>query len=428
MKVRFFCVFTVIILLLTGTAMAAPSVHAPAAILIDEQTGIPLFEKNADTKMYPASTTKIMTAILAIEKGNPEDTVKASFTAVNSISFDSSKICLSEGEQLTLSDLLYSLLIPSANDAANAIAEHISGSIDAFAAEMNAKAKELGAVNTHFVNPHGLHDENHYTTARDMALIAKYAMTLPLFRQIVSTRTFTIEPTPQCKEKRCLTSTNHLTDPNSPYYYEFATGIKTGYTDMAKNCLVSSAEKEGRKVIAVVMGDTMNEEGKTMSFVDSKVLLSYGIENLEYVKLTTEGELLSTIPVNNAKGEKKVALNALESVGVTLPEGAKKEDITKKEYIKDKISAPISKGEILGRMDYYYGDKLLKQIYMTADKDYERQPFLLGIFKSVFTSMWFYIIILIVLILYVFSEIAAHKRKSRRRRRADAVRKRNFVK
>ena len=230
-----------------------------SAILIDGDTGQILYDKNPHKKLQPASTTKIMTGILAIEKGNMNDIATVDEEVVHLT--DGSHIALEPGEQLKFEDLLNALLIESANDSALAIAKHISGSIDEFVKLMNDKAKEVGALNTNFVNPNGLTDENHLTTAYDLSMMAKYAMENDTFKQIVKNYTCTIPKTNKKDEIRYLKSSNKLLystkkiDVNGkivPIKYEGITGVKTGYTVAAQNCLVASAERENRKLIAVV--------------------------------------------------------------------------------------------------------------------------------------------------------------------------------
>ena len=192
-KIFVYCIIFSIIILNINRVSAQPSILSKSSILIDADSGTVLAEKDANKKMYPASLTKIMTAILAIEMGNLSDVIKVDDDTPYEI--DGSHIALEPGEMLTLKDLLYALMLPSANDAASAIAKHYGGSIEKFVKLMNDKAKELGAVNTNFVNPHGLHNNNHYTTAYDLALITRYAMKNEIFRTIVGTQKYEIQPT-----------------------------------------------------------------------------------------------------------------------------------------------------------------------------------------------------------------------------------------
>ncbi len=423
MKRKLLVICLLLLPLLASFAEAAPSVSAPCAILTDAETGLVLYEKNAHRKAYPASTTKVMTAILALEKGNLSDMVEVSFNAVNSISYDSSKAGLFEGEVFSLKDLVYALLICSANDAANVIAEHIGGDIDTFVQMMNTRAQELGAVNTHFVNTHGLHHEDHYTTAYDLALLGRHALTLPHFREIVAMRSYVLEPTPKYEEKRYLNSTNHLLNPQSQYYYTNAIGIKTGYTDAAKSCLVSASETEDATYVAVVLG-AESADGKTMSFVDSRALLSYGAEYCTPQVLCEAGTAAEGIPVKKAKDTDKVAVHTAEAVSAILPEGALAEEVEKLEYIKTDLEAPVRAGDILGKVEYRYNDMVIGQTYLVADTDVDKRSLIGDFFRRIFSSFWTYGILLILLIVITVRRARKTRAKNRRIRQAE-IRRRN---
>ncbi|MDD6308041.1 MAG: D-alanyl-D-alanine carboxypeptidase [Clostridia bacterium] len=413
----FILVFTLLGVMPT---LAAPSVLSPTAILIDGASGIMLYGKAQTQKAYPASTTKVMTAILALENGNFDDKVTVSFQAVNSISFDSSKAGWYEGEIVSFKDLVYSLLICSANDSANVIAEHVAGSIDAFVEKMNIRAQELGATNTHFVNTHGLHNEDHYTTAEDMAKLARFAMQMPAFREIVSLRTYTIAPTNKSETPRHLDNTNHLLNPSHTYYYENAVGIKTGYTDSARSCLVSAAEANGGFYIAVVFGGT-SETGQNASFVDSRALLSYGVEHCKPQKPVSAGSYISTVPVTGAKDCDSLPLYAATDVSYSLPPEANPADVEKKEYIKKDSTAPIDAGTALGRMEYWYGDTLVGQTLMLTKEPCEAQTFL----QLLFSSTWFYVIVFLLFCFWVLVRICKAQAKRRRRRKRAEMRRRS---
>jgi len=418
MKIKCFWLCILLIFVFTQVPlMAAPvSVSAPTYILIDGNSGITLSEKNADKRMYPASTTKIMTAILAIENCELDTVCTATFEDVNSISWDSTKVWLSEFEEMSVKDLIFSLLVCSANDAANVLGRHIAGDLDSFAKLMTARAAELGCTGTSFVNAHGLHHDKHYTTPRDLAIIARHAMTLPLFREVVMTREYTIEPTEKYDKQRIIKSTNHLLNPESSFYYEHANGIKTGYTVKAGNCLVSSAQSDRGFVISVVMGAD-KKDGKNWAFIDSKKLLQYGLEECVSVSRAKAGERLSSLPVANAKDAFLIPMLAQNDVNIILPEGADPDKIKKKEYnIKD-VSAPFVKGQTLGRMEYWYEDVKVGETLLVADRDYEYQPlaFIIHPAKKLLTSWWFWVL-LVLGILFIMTARANKSRKRRRRR------------
>jgi len=252
-------------------------VNSPCALLIEKETGDILYQRNANTKMFPASTVKMMTAILTLENCNLTDITTVSQNAVSSVPSSYSVADLVPGENLTIQDVLYALLLPSGNDAANVLAEHIGGNIDSFATMMNEKALKIGCLNTNFTNPSGIHNENMYTTASDLALIAQYAMNIEQFRNFVSTTTYTLPSTNAYPNSdRVFKNSNHLIHPDSSHHYEYATGIKTGYTDPAGNCLVASAKKDNIEFIAVILGSTQTNFGDQSKFTDAKTLFKFG--------------------------------------------------------------------------------------------------------------------------------------------------------
>lgn len=334
------------------------NVAAPSAILIDAESGRVLYEKNADEKHYPASTTKIMTAILAVEYGKFDEVVTVGENPPL-VKIGSSQIYLVPGEQLTLDQLLYALMLESANDAAVAIAEHISGSVEEFAKLMNEKAKIIGAKNTHFVNPNGLHDENHYTTARDLSLIAKYAMTLPKFREVVKTLNYTIPKTNKQYERSYITNSNKLLwKVNDKYRYEYATGIKTGYTTEAKSCLVGGAKKDDVELISVVMAT----DGSGI-YTDTISLFEYGFANYHKVGLLKKDQIATTVSVEGS--EEKLNLVAAEDFSVLLND-SEKSRLSTDIRVNDTIKLPVEKGETLAQMHFYLDGAEINKVNLLA--------------------------------------------------------------
>ena len=261
----------------TESVKASLSVNAPSALLIEKSSGDILYQKEAFTPMYPASTVKIMTAIIALENCSLDEPVTVSESAISTVPSGYTVSKIQVGEILTTRDLLYALLVPSGNDAANALAEHIAGNVPAFANMMNEKAKQLGCQNTYFTNPNGVHDANMHTTAYDLALMAKHAMNIEEFRTIVSTETYTLPSSNVYPlNDRVLHNSNHLITTASPHFYEYATGIKTGYTNPAQNCLVAGAKKDNIEFIAVILGSTFPNAGNQAKFVDAKNLFEFG--------------------------------------------------------------------------------------------------------------------------------------------------------
>lgn len=270
----------------TRAASTAPTVSADSAVLMDADTGEILYSKNIDDAYPPASTTKIMTALLTLEKCKLDDVVTV---GKNPPLADGSKIYIYEGEQLTVKQLLYGMLLPSANDCAEALAEHIGGSMDGFAKLMNERAKELGCKNTNFVNPSGLYNENHKTSARDLALIMSELSKHPEYKEIATTLAYKIAPTNKSTLERPLWNENKLIQQYSGYYYPYCIGGKTGYTIQSQHSYVSVSVKDGRRLVVALVHDSQ----KTF-FRDAINLFNYGYNGFEKVPVYSKGDVVTT--------------------------------------------------------------------------------------------------------------------------------------
>lgn len=333
-----------------------------AVLIMESSTGKVVYEKNGYQKKYPASTTKILTAILAIEHCNLDESATASEFAINSIPSGYSTANIQIGETLSVRDLLYALMLQSANESAVILAEHISGSQEAFADLMNKKAVEIGCKNTNFVNPNGIHNENHYTTAYDLALMAKYAMKNETFREIVKTTSFTLPATNAYPANtRTYNNTNNLIiydNRNRPdnYYYKEATGIKTGYTSFAKNCLVSSAEKNGIEYICVVLGASIiYEDGHSISarYVDTINLFNYAFDNYSFRLLVDKGFNVDSVEIENATKEtKNLDLLLSNEINIFASIDNRDTEIQPEISLIEGLRAPISKGDTVGTISY----------------------------------------------------------------------------
>ena len=247
-----------------------------SCVLMDAYTGEILYAKNPDTRRYPASTTKIMTLLVSIEKCDGRQIVTVPACA-SEITLDSSRVPVYPGEVMPMRDLWYGLIYNSGNDAANAIAYLTSGSIKAFVEDMNKKAQELGMTNTHFTNAHGLHNQEHYTTARDMATLTYYALDIDLFREITFSTGYTMQATSK-RDELLLDHHYPITDYTSKYYYPYARGIKTGWHTQAGQCYVGAADKDGHELIAVVL---FSGTVKNYKWIDARKLFEYGFSVLE---------------------------------------------------------------------------------------------------------------------------------------------------
>ncbi len=251
-------------------ALTEDDLYAKACIVMEASTGHVLFSYEADTQLYPASTTKIMTLLLALERGGLDQEITIPACAAD-VPKDSSLVPVYEGEQMPFLDLLYGMMIRSGNDAANAVAELCAGSVDAFVARMNARARELGMTGTHFVNPHGYHDPEHYTTARDLAILARQGLTDPTFCQIVTCLRYTLPATSQ-RSELVIENAYDIFKPDSPYYIEGAAGVKSGYTSHAGFCYVGAAQRNGQTLIAVLL----DAPTRNRAWTDLKRLFAYG--------------------------------------------------------------------------------------------------------------------------------------------------------
>lgn len=343
-----------------------PSILAESAVLIDAKTGEVLYDKNMNEQHYPASTTKVITALLALENLDLSETVTIDAETPYT---EGSRIYLVEGEKITVEQLMYGLLLESANDAAVALGKEIAGSIPDFADMMNEKAKELGAKNTNFVNPNGLHDDAHVTTAYDLAMIAKEAMKNEKFRELVSTYRYIIPQTNK-QDTRYLYNTNRLIYDEKTKVpvngtmrtakYDGAIGIKTGYTSHAGGCLIAGAKRGDTELIAVVMKST--DPGR---FGDSIALLDYGFENYKSLKAMDEGTVLGEIKVNRG-AVRKVEVVAKDTAYATLPIEASEELVRTKIVLDKKVQAPVALGQKVGEVQIYEGNTMVGQIDAVA--------------------------------------------------------------
>lgn len=258
---------------------AKPEVAAEGAVLMEASTGKVIFEKNSGTRFYPASITKLLTALLVIENSRMDDMVLFRSSAVENLEAGAVALDMVAGDQMSVKDCLYAMLLKSANEVANALAEHVSGSVEAFTRQMTERAKALGCQNTNFVNPNGLNNAQHYTTAYDMALIASEAFRNETLCQIASTLTYQIPATIKSATPRTVTMGHKMLFPNDSRYYEGIVGGKTGYTSLAGNTLVTCVERDGIRLVAVVL------KSKQTHYADTKAMLDYGFQNAKALGL-----------------------------------------------------------------------------------------------------------------------------------------------
>ena len=412
------------------------NIDARGAILIDANTGVTIYEKNSHEKLYPASITKIMTAYLACKYGKFDDTLTASHNAIYGIGQGSSIIGIKEGEQISFLDGLYGIMMESANEVCMMVAEHIDGTVEKFVERMNKQAQDWGCKDTHFNNPHGFHDVDHYTTPYDMSLIAFNAIKDENFSKIWGTVDHTI-PANNKSPQRFLHNKDKMLKPTSDYYYQYAIGGKTGFHDDAKNTLVTCAEKDGVKLISVVM----KANGYNQAYTDSKTLLDYGFSVYKDNKVYTAGTYTDKIPVYQTYlsedynvGELNVTVAG--DVSAKLPSFVSANDVKTKaviDYGKDnnanKIYAPIKEGDKVGTMEFTYKDKTIATADITAsnsvesksDKQTAEMNLIINVkpvLHTILNALIFIIpvVIIIIILLVVRNNINKKKKKKRRKK------------
>lgn len=400
---------------------------SPYSMLVDMNTGRVLYEKNADEKIYPASTVKIMTAILALENCSLEDKVEASEAALSSVPDGVTAMDIMPGESLTVRQLLYGAMLASAADATNVLAEAVSGSVSEFVELMNDKAKELGMENTNFSNTHGEHDDRTYTTVRDMAKLSRYAMQNDDFREIVNTDQYEIQPTEKYKEVRKLVNTNYMVSRvrRADYYYDKAIGVKAGYTREAGSCLVEAAKSKDMELLALTFGSE-TVDGRAQGYIDCRDFFTTAFENYRTKIIVKKGTLLEQIPIKNARRASQVLLESGENLYFMYPVNEEDGEVTFTVRADSFARAPIKKGDVLGECEYFYGGTSAGIVNLVADKDYKFDAiaFVGDGFVRVVTSPLFIIAIIIIAAFFVQLWLRHKKEQQKRRRRMRARRRR----
>ena len=365
-------------------------ITAPNLILAETKTGRILYERNVDKQIYPASLTKLMTAILVVENSELDEIVTVSENAVISVPAGYVNSNLQVGEELTVEDLLYVMLIPSANDAANALAEHVGGSIESFSTMMNSRAKELGCTSSNFTNPSGLHQEEHYTTTRDLFYISQEAIQNKTIQKILGTTTYTLPSTNKYTgEKRVFTTTNYMIRGSlTKFYCDYCIGAKTGYTGEAKNCVVEFAKKDGIELTAIIMGENANVKGQ--KFLDAKIMFEYVFKHYKNEQVATKNQKYETIKINNGTKETR-NLDVLykENINILKDTEEKKEILKNTEYTN--VKAPLKKGEVVGKIIYTH-EGINYEVELIANNNVEESKVLANLLKILLIALIIYII------------------------------------
>lgn len=420
-----------------NTDSSSISINAKGAVLIEQESGKILFEKDGNKKMYPASTTKILTALIAIENGELDEVITVG-DEIELMNSNGSRAWLRVGEKMKLSNLLMGLMLPSGNDAAYTIALNIGRkisnnpslkreeAINIFVDKMNERAKEIGAINSNFVNPHGFHNNEHYSTPHDLALIGREALKYDFFKQIV--KTYRYEGINTSNQGHMWENTNQLLNKGSKNYYKYATGIKTGHTTPAGYCLVSSGSKEEMDVIAVVLNTS-----PTGQWVDSKTLLEYGLNNFIHHEVIKKGEVLQTFKVINKRPWDKLDLDLIAMF--SYEEVFNRSDISNIQWSIEwnseliepsndttegiKILSSLEKGEIIGRAIYTLNGEVLTEINIEAGRDIKRNYWIFNLpgMMFIYENKKVIVPVLLFLIVGIMLRNKVSRRKNKRRKR-----------
>ncbi len=433
-KYRFLALLLLLALLLPGSALALddPGADATAALLVDADYNVVLYEFNAHEKRYPASITKVMTALLtleAVDRGelSLSDMITAPEGIHNGLAADGSTQNIKSGEVMSLKDLLYCVLLPSANEACNVLAYAVAGGVDEFVALMNQRAAELGMTGTHFANTHGLHDDNHYTTAWDIWLMAHEAMKNETFREIVSTKEYYV-PATNISDQRHFYNTNALLTAlkYSGYVYQPAIGIKTGSTGEAGLCLVSAAEQDGRTLYCVVLGAELAHQPdnsyKRMNFVESSRLLKWGFDNFSYRTILESSDPVAQIEVTLSDTD-HVLVRPEGTLSALLPNDLDLSEFTQTVTLDaESVEAPVTEGQVLGKITLSYDGEEYGTLDLVALNDVARSELLYRIdrVEKFFANPWVKVaaVALILFILVLIIACSIHRKRRRRRTRS----------
>lgn len=407
-----------------AAALDDPKIDATAAILVNPDTGMVLYEKSADEKRYPASTTKIMTALIVLENANMDDVVTAEEADFHDVTWDASNADIKVGEQVKVLDLLYALMLPSANEAANMLARHVGGTIENFVDMMNARASELGCTGTHFVNPNGLHSDDHYTTARDLYTIAQEAMKDETFATVVNTAQHRMAKTNMHDERIIFTTNQLIFSSYQPWFYAYAKGIKTGHTSEAGNCLVSYSNRRDAKLFSVVLGcaDAPDSSTVAKSFTETKRLFEWGYENFVSKTLAKQGDAIQQIDVRLSADTTKLVLTAGRDLNASIPKDLDPEDMEKQITVPESQNAPIKAGDVIGSMTFSYGGVEYGTVELVALNDVELSKVLYyadkleNFFKGTVFKV-ILVVLLIFIVLYVIFNLTFGRMRRRKQRK-----------
>lgn len=417
-----FCLTLLLLILGAGPvalASPAPDIEAEAVLLADPETGQIFYEKNIHEQRYPASTTKIMTALVVLEQCELDEVVTVSEAAYACDGYVGSSAGLKIGEQLSVLEMLYCLLLPSGNEAAYALAEHVAGTTEAFAEMMTDRAQELGCENTVFYNPSGLPDEN-LTTAYDLFLITREALKNETFAEIVETAQHKLPATNLQEERTILTTNRLILRRSDPTYYSACFGVKTGHTDGAGQCLVSNAVQDGGMLISVMLGCGVDDSGMATTFAQTKELFEWGFSNFSTQTLVEDGVAMMEIPVRLSAEKDSVVIQTSGSITGIVPNDLDLSTLEPEIDVPDELVAPIAAGDKVGTVSLVYDGFDYGTVDLVAMQDVSLSKVLFYVDKleNFFSSTIFKILLAclaVFLVVYLFVLITLNRRRKRRR-------------
>lgn len=410
------------------TISSKPEISALSYMLLDQDTGNVLMASNINKMVYPASTTKILTAILAIENADLDEMVTITKEAFYNMESGATTCGLYVGEEISVHDLVYCTLLTSGNEAANALAIHVGGSIENFINMMNLRAVQLGAYNSNFSNANGLHSDNHYTTAKDMSIIAKHSMKNEFFSTVVNTAQKTIAQTNK-NSQRIIYTTNQLIFRTSDYrYYQYANGIKTGFTSKAGNCLVSQAEYNGERLIALIFDCEKDSAGTNMTFTVAREMFEWGFNNFSNQTLVEALQPLKTVQVRLSSQSDYVSVKASSDLKALVPIGFDEDKVSFVFDVPEIIDAPIKEEQKIGTVQVSYDGVYFGTLDLLAVNEVELSQVLyyVDVLEKFFVSKTFRMILVSLVMLLVLSVLGSRvQRKLRRRKRFMAKKKKS---
>ncbi len=409
---------------------------AKGVYLVNLDTDTVIYEKNKDQKLYPASLTKIMTCLLLCEMvpdlDNTVITAKASILGTFS-TMNVSLAGILAGEELTARELLYCMLLQSGNEAAAIVADYLGDqSINNFVDMMNKRAKELGAVNTNFVNPHGLHDDNHYTTAYDMYLIAKEAIKHEEILEIASTYSYQLRKTNK-REAEWLVSTNKMMLKNSTYYRSYIKGLKTGTTTPAGRCFTAYAEQNGYHYISVMLGAAYKDEdgnvySENYAFSETAKLLDWAFEKFTLKTLLPSDQFCAQIPLRLSSESDSLLLYPSEKVVALIPDEIDPSSVQVIPHTNTFVEAPVKKGDVLGYVEVKLADEVVGIADLVAGEDVKKNEFLylLNLVKNIFTSVWIKLALCLLIFFALLYVLLVIRQEYNAQRYRSIIKKRRF--